>query len=412
MNPSVRWLSFGTGVRVSGYAMVVTFFFLYLRNVYGLAYDEIGVLVALTGILPLAILPAAGLLADRVGRRRLLILSLMAEAAALLLLALAVDLRWLVGLLIFVTLVQTVGAVGSPAIPAYIADFAMGSERTMANTWVRIGGNLGFAVGVLVGGVLITAIGFVNVALFAGILILASAATLGIVLAPSPFEKGRTVAMLGATKRLSWMDSVVRSLRVLSRDRIFLLFCVAVALVEITADQLVVIDPLYVNTVLSLPYTLVGAGLAINGVIVAVGQAPMTRIAIGHHHTKILAVGAVLYAVGFLLLGLPAVLGIGILAIFALSTLVVTLGENLEAIPFTTLPSNLAPSPAEYGSYNGAFAALSGVGALLAPVIGGLVLVTFSSPIVVWGLLVLPTVPAILLLTYLTPRIPGRANYA
>jgi len=200
-------------------------------------------------------------------------------------------------------------------------------------------------------------------------------------------------------------------LRILAQDRIFLAFCAAVAFAELTADQWIVTDPLYVNTVLHVPYSLIGAGLAINGLIVVVGQAPMTRASLGHRHTALLGVGAVLYAAGFLLLGLPSVIAIGIIAAFFLSVVVVTLGENLESIPTSTFPSNAAP-PTEVGAYNGVFNAFSGVGSLLAPVLGGLVLATQAAPLAVWGLLVLPTIPALLLLAYITPRVSAKANLA
>ena len=192
MERSVRWLCVGTGVRVGGYSMVVSFFFLYLRNVYGLAYDEIGILVAITGILPLAILPSAGLLTDRVGRRRVFLVALLAEACALLLLSEAMQVRSLLGLLVFVTLLQTVGALGGPAVQAYVADLTQGSERTVAFTWVRVGGNLGFTVGVLSGGVLIGGIGFAAVTFFAGLLILTAVVILAILLEASPYERQRT----------------------------------------------------------------------------------------------------------------------------------------------------------------------------------------------------------------------------
>jgi len=91
---------------------------------------------------------------------------------------------------------------------------------------------------------------------------------------------------------------------------------------------------------------------------------------------------------------------------------VLTIGENLGSIPSTTLPSNLAPA-AEIGSYNGAFFAIVGLGWLLAPVLGGAVLAASSSPLVVWGVLVAPALPAgAILAFYVTPRLRAEANRA
>jgi hypothetical protein len=170
--------------------------------------------------------------------------------------------------------------------------------------------------------------------------------------------------------------------------------------------------PLYVNTVLHLPYAILGLGLALNGVLVVVAQAPTTRAALGHRHTTALYLGILLYVAGFLLLALVSVLPALLLAIFFAAVFVLTMGENVESIPATTLPSNLAP-PTEVGAYNGAFFAISGLGQVLAPTLGGIVLALTASPLETWGLLCVPAIPALLLLRlYVVPRIGSEPNRA
>jgi len=171
---NVRWLGLGAVVRATGVSLVLPFLVLYLRNVLAVGYVEIGLLVALTGVVPLLIVPFAGLLTDRVGRRRVFILALVAEAASVLGLSETMQVRSLVGVLVLASVVQVVGTIAGPAISAYVADFTQGSDRTMGYTWVRIGWNVGFTVGVFGGGVLIGFIGFVDVALVAGVVLLVS----------------------------------------------------------------------------------------------------------------------------------------------------------------------------------------------------------------------------------------------
>jgi MFS family permease len=74
-----------------------------------------------------------------------------------------------------------------------------------------------------------------------------------------------------------------------------------------------------------------------------------------------------------------------------------------------TLPSNLAPS-SERGSYNGAFNTLAGIGGIFAPLAGGLALSASGNPLLVWGVLALPTIPAIAIFLWLGRRIPKAAN--
>ncbi|MGD0249899.1 MAG: MFS transporter [Thermoplasmata archaeon] len=414
MDHNVRWLGFGAVVRATGVSLVLPFLVLYLRNVLEVGYAEIGLLVALTGVTPLLVVPFSGLLTDRIGRRRVFLSALVAEAGAILGLSEAMRAHTLVGVLVLATAVQVVGTIAGPAISAYVADFAEGSDRTMGYTWVRIGWNVGFTVGVFTGGVLIGFVGFVEVALLAGGVLLVSTGFLALFLDPSPYDLRRTAAsaaaapVVGATRSGSMRDS----LTILARDRPFLALCGAVALAELTVGQWGTIFPLYVNTVLGIPYAILGAGLALNGLVVVFGQAPMTRASLGHRHTSLFLLGLAGYAGGFLLFGIVGQWSLALIPAFFVVVFVLTIGENLGSIPTTTLPSNLAPAT-EIGAYNGVFFAIVGLGQLLAPALGGAVIAASSSPLVVWTILVAPSLPAgAILALYVTPRLRAEANRA
>ncbi|HTP55570.1 MAG TPA: MFS transporter [Thermoplasmata archaeon] len=415
MERSIRWMGLGGIIRATGVSLVLPFLVLYLRRVLDLGYTEIGVLVALTGVVPLLIVPFAGLLTDRIGRRRLFLLSLAGEAGSFLALAGAMRLESLVGVLVLATTVQIVGTIGGPALSAYVADFTEGSDRTMGFTWLRIGWNVGFTIGVLAGGVLIGFVGFVWVAFGAGVVLLGSTSLLAAVLDPSPYDRRRAAAAsVGARVEPTAAPSasVRRSLEILARDRPFLALCAVVALSELTIGQWATIFPLYVNTVLGLPYALLGAGFALNGLIVVFGQAPMTRAAAGRRHTSLFVGGVAAYAVGFFLFGVVGQYSLFLVPMFFAVVFVLTIGENLTSIPMSTLPSNLAP-PTEIGAYNGAFFALIGIGQLLAPAVGGAVVATGAAPLAVWSALVAPSVPAGLILAlYVTPRLRDAPNRA
>ena len=415
MERNIRWMGLGGIIRATGVSLVLPFLVLYLRRVLDLGYTEIGVLVALTGVVPLLIVPFAGLLTDRIGRRRLFLLSLAGEAGSFLALAGAMRLESLVGVLVLATTVQIVGTIGGPALSAYVADFTEGSDRTMGFTWLRIGWNVGFTIGVLAGGVLIGFVGFVWVAFGAGVVLLGSTSLLAAVLDPSPYDRRRAAAAsVGARVEPTAAPSasVRRSLEILARDRPFLALCAVVALSELTIGQWATIFPLYVNTVLGLPYALLGAGFALNGLIVVFGQAPMTRAAAGRRHTSLFVGGVAAYAVGFFLFGVVGQYSLFLVPMFFAVVFVLTIGENLTSIPMSTLPSNLAP-PTEIGAYNGAFFALIGIGQLLAPAVGGAVVATGAAPLAVWSALVAPSVPAGLILAlYVTPRLRDAPNRA
>ncbi len=414
MESNVRWLALGAVIRASGMSLVAPFFFLYLRNVLALGYVDIGLLVAVTGVVPLALAPFAGLLTDRVGRRRVILVSLLVEAGALLLVAPAMQARWLLGILVLVTLVQTVGSIAGPAISAYVADFVSGSDRTTGYTWVRIGWNVGFTLGVLFGGVLIGLLGFIPVALLAGSVLVAGTTFLTVALDPSPYDRGRPSrgGPPASATFLARPGSIRASARRLARDRPFLALCAAVGLASLTLGQWSVTFPLYVNSVLGVPYAVLGIGLSLNGLLVVFGQSATTRASLGHRHTSLLIVGSALYGGSFLLLGASGLLSAAVVPLFFAVVVVLTFGENLGSIPMTTLPSNLAP-PSDIGAYNGTFQAIVGVGQVLAPTLGGLVLATGAAPIVVWAALCAPMAPALLVVgLYVEPRLDRTANRA
>jgi MFS family permease len=169
--------------------------------------------------------------------------------------------------------------------------------------------------------------------------------------------------------------------------------------------------PLYLGSVLGLPTVVVGVALALNGLVVVVGQNQVTKWATGHMHTSAANVAVLLYSVSYLMLG---AIGLGkfggvVVAVIMLAIVVLTFGENFGAIPMMTMPSNLAP-PTEIGSYNGAFWVFPGAGFVFAPALGGFALSVTSNTLLAWVLMMIPAVPAVFLFARLGKRLPRKAN--
>lgn len=412
MNRNIRWLGSGAGVRALGMSLIAPFLALYFRNVLGLPYFEIGAIIVVVAIAPLIVSPFSGLLTDRFGRRPLIRIALALEASAMLLTAASLAVGLLPAVVASFAAVGTMGALAGPAISAYVADFASGSDRTMGFTWVRVGWNAGFTIGVFLGGGLIGLIGFVNVALAAGVVLACGAVFIGLGLDPSPYDLDRARGRSpGNVPRTPVPGTIKQSLQILAHDRTFLILCIAGALATLTASQWSTTFPLFVNTILGIPYLLLGIGLAINGLIVVFGQTITTQLSLGQRHTTLLMLGTVLYAVAFLMLGAFGLVGVAVVGAFFASVVILTVGENLMSIPTTTLPSNLAPT-SEVGSYNGAFNALTGIGSVLASLFGGFVLSLTGNVFLIWVILVIPAIPAVLLTRWVGDRLPPGANRA
>jgi MFS family permease len=404
----VRILAVGVAIRTFGAALYNPFLALFLYSVLHVGYLEIGAIFVVVGGIQLPFGLAGGLWTDRVGRRKLIILGLATEAVLTATLAYAFDIRSLVLAVVSAAVGGALLAATGAAFSAYIADWTSGSGRTRAFTLYRITFNAGFAAGAALGGILVEFVGFTGAVVFASIIIAGATAFVLAFIPPSPFDqriRDGARAPDASAREPARNRSLRESLSVVSRDRVALLAAVGFALVYLTSSQWNVTFGLFSHNKLGISYTLLGIGFALNGVIVVVGQSLTTESLIGRRHTTIGILGGALYAGAYLVLGASALGAILPNVFFLVCVLVLTVGENVEAIPTSTLPSNLAPA-GEVGSYNGAFTMfLSGAG-LAAIFVGGAVLSAVSNPLLEWVLLVLPVIPGVVLLRIAGRRIP------
>jgi MFS family permease len=413
MERNLRLLTIGFAIRTFGAAIYNPFLALFLYAILHVSYLEIGIIIVGLGLVQLPFGLVGGLWTDRVGRHRLIMLSLAVETVTTGALAYGFDIRSL-ALCIAVAAVggSVISATGA-AFSSYIADLTKGSERTLGFTWYRIGFNAGFAAGVAVGGTLVAFVGFVDAVVVAAVIIGVAGTFVLVTLAPSPYDlalrEGRAPVPDAPTS--GPQRSFRESFRLLAGDRVALLTLFALGLVALTADQWNVTFSLFVHNKLGISYGILGIGLAMNGLVVVFGQSFTTHRVLGVRHTSIAILGGIFYAVAFLVLGIAALWMIVPVVLFFVATVVLTFGENLESIPQATLPSNLAPA-GEVGAYNGAFNMAWGAASMGATFFGGAVLQTIGNPLLEWGLLVIPAIPGMILLRVAARRIPSGIDRA
>jgi len=416
VNRNIRLLTFGVAVRMLGNALYGPFIALFLHNVLNVGYVELGLIIVFIGGIQIPFGVLGGLVTDRMARKTLMVIGLASEATATAFLAYAFAVNSLTIAIAAATIGGSIGAMCGPAFSAYIADFAEGSQRTRGFTLYRIGFNAGFAAGVALGGLFIAVIGFAGGVAIAAVIIAGATGILYAFLEPSvrdregPRESAPAVPAASSSAPAP-RRTLAESMRILARDRVALEVALAFLLASFVMAQWAIIFPLYVHNILGVSYSILGVGLALNGIVVVVGQSATTESVIGWRHTSIGLLGLVLYGVAFLGLGAAGLLNTLPVVVFFASVVVLTIGENLIAIPQSTLPSNLAPKE-EVGSYNGAFNAFSGIGFLTATLAGGVVLSLITNPLLIWAILLVPAVPAIVLLRHAGGRIPAQVNRA
>jgi len=416
VNRNIRLLGVGVAIRMLGNAIYGPFLALFLVNVLHLSYVDVGIIIVGVGVLQLPFGFLGGLLTDRWGRRNLILVGLAAEAVATAGLAYSFSLESLPGAILAALVGGIITSAAGPATSAYIADFAEGTERTRGFTFYRIGFNAGYSVGVTLGGILISFVGFAGAVATAAAVVGSGAVLLFLTLDPSPREASRTapVAPPATTDPLGPRPpapTMRESLRMLAKDRVALELLAAFLLGGVVVGQWGITFPLYVHNVLGISYSLLGIGLALNGLVVVFGQQATTESVLGRRHTSIAIGGILLYAAAFLGLGLAGLVAFVPTVVFFAAVVVITFGENLVTIPAATLPSNLAPQ-GEVGAYNGLFSAAAGGGGLAAILVGGVVLSLTADPLVIWLFLVAPAVPSVLLFRHAATRLPRAVDTA
>lgn len=361
--PATFWWLWG-GVLVNRLAgFVVPFLALYLTRQRGFTPAQAGVAVAVFGAGVVASGPVSGLLADRVGRRRVMLAGL--GGGGLLAIALGfLEARPL--LLGAAFLLGFVGELYRPPMHAAVGDVVAPAERARAFGLLYWAANLGVAVGLVLAGAvadrslraLFVGDGLTSLA-FGAMIFLRVPET-----RPAP-SGGRAPRATAGELLAAWADPTFA--RLLGLYLAFLLVFM----------QLLVTLPLDMGAK-GLSPGAYGLAMAVNGALIVVLQPLAAPVLRRLDPARVLAAGALLAGVGF---GLNAVART--LPAYAAAVAVWTLGEIGSLPVASALAVELAPAHLR-GRYQGAASSCWGIANLAAPTVGTLVLGRLGAP-ALWG---------------------------
>lgn len=151
----------GQLMNVFGSGLVYPFATVYFHLEIGIALSLVG-LGLLANNVALAVATAVGgYLADRIGRKPVMVASMAGNAVTLSAYAVVTDLAALIdpldpagGFIIIATLAGLTGGLYTPAGAAYTADLTAGKDRDRAYSLLKVANNVGFGMGFVVGGLL------------------------------------------------------------------------------------------------------------------------------------------------------------------------------------------------------------------------------------------------------------------
>jgi MFS family permease len=362
--PRQFWLLFaGMLISAGGGSMVWPFLTIIVRQRLGIPLTTIGLLLALRSGSSLITTLVAGPVADRLGRKGVMVTSLFVSTLMYLAMSLATSLPAWAILMVASGALNPLFRVGSNTM---VADLLTPNRRADAYALIRINDNVGVAIGPAVGGFL-AAVSY-DWAFYA-----AASASVAFGLLVLFFV---TETLPSPGKELGEEDANGGYGRLL-RDRRFLAFCSVSTLAVVPSALFFVLLPVYGKEQFGVVESQYGFVMATNAAMVVLFQYAITRGTKRFPPLTVMAAGSLFYALG---VGSVA-LGTGF-AHFWLSVVILTIGEMLLVPTGTMLAANLSP-PDMRGRYMGFYGLTWMVGIGLGPVIGGF-LNDQIGPVAIW----------------------------
>jgi MFS family permease len=320
----------GEAVQSLGFGIAVPYMTLYLTGPVGITATQTGVMMLVWTVVSLGGQPLGGVLADRIGRRPVMIGGLAGAGVSAAGLALVTSF-WQV---IVVTVAWgTFNSIFEPAAGAYVADVVEPGLRTEAFGLWHVMANAGFAVGPPVGALVIWLTSMRTTYLLAGLAILGYLVIAFRSLPESRPETGEE-------------ESPARFREAL-RDRLLLILAIGTAMATFSYAFFEEALPVFLHEERGLAVVTWGLVLGINPILVTLFQYPISRWAARRSSRSVLAMGAVLQGSALALLLPFTTIGALIVAV-----VVLTAGEMLIAPVSSAVSAELAPERLR-GSYQG-----------------------------------------------------------
>ncbi len=360
-------LALGWFVSAMGFSVSLPFISIYFHGEAGMSIAAVGLVFGLMAIVRSVFQAVGGELADHVPRTRLLLYSQLARAGTFVLMTAAVHFSWPIWVIVATLMLNaSFGAVFQPTANALITDILPPEKRMDGFAICRAGMNLGWAVGPALGG-LLAAYAFSLLFAISSVITLASCVIYGLFLNVS--ATGRTTEAFKFSHILT-----------VASDRPMLTHCVLFFLLSLVIAQLIAPFSIYVVDILFISKPHLGLLYTFNGLLVATFQLPVTRLASRFKLTDQLILGALLYGIGYALVGWRHT-ALQLIPVIIL----VTFAEIIVSPPAATLTSRLAP-PESMGRYMGIFGFFSASGWSFGPLYGGMIIQYLGQwPAICWA---------------------------
>lgn len=327
--PSKFWVLVAASFidRVGG-TLVFPFFALYITRRFHVGMTEAGYLFAIFAFSGLIGNMIGGALADKFGRKQMVIFGLIFSALSSLSMGLVDDLA------VFYALAAVSGLlsdIAGPAHQAMIADILPEKQRAEGFGLMRVTANLAWIIGPTIGGLLAAQSYLLLFVLDA----ITSTITAGIVFRLIPETKPEPAA--GKAPESIWQTVI--GYRVVLRDWGYLGFLLASMLMLVVYQQMYNTLSVYLRDVHGVPEQGYGLLLSLDAGMVVLLQFWTTRRVKNRPPMLMMALGTAFYLVGFTMYGFVSTYFLFVVAIF-----IITIGEMIVMPVSQALAAHFAPT--------------------------------------------------------------------
>jgi MFS family permease len=342
--------------RLGGF-LLFPFFALYITKKFGVGMTEVGILFALFSVSSFVGSMLGGALTDRLGRKGMLIFSLVTTSLSSLIMGLVNSLE------VFYLLALLSGVftdTGGPAQQAMVADLLPEHKRAEGYGIIRVAFNVSAAVGPAIGG-LLAAWSYLSLFVTDAVI---SLITAGLVVAILPETKPEVQPGVPQESMSGTFSGYLRVLR----DGTFMLFILACIFMGLVYTNMAATLGVYLRDVHGIPESGYGMILSLNAIMVVLFQFWITRRIQGKPPLMMMALGTFLYAIGFAMYGF-----VSAYVLFLLAMVVITIGEMVVAPVSQALVAKFAPEDMR-GRYMAVFGISWGIPFAVGPLLAGLIL--------------------------------------
>ena len=352
--------------RLGGF-MLYPFFALYLTQKFDIGMSTVGLLFGVFSISGMVGNALGGAIADRMGRKTVIIFSLVLSSLS----ALGMGFAPTLGIFIaVVVLVGTLSSIGHPAHEAVVADLLPQEKRAEGYGIIRVVFNLAVIIAPPIAGLLI-ANSYLTLFLVDAVISLISAAIVIVALPETKPQAGEGVKPESMRQTFAGYGRVFK-------DTPFLAFIAVTVMMTLVYMNMNSTLGVYLRDQHGLPEVRYGWLLSINAIIVVLFQFWVTRRLEKYKPLLMMAAGSLLYAIGFAMYGF-----IPTFALFVVAMIIITVGEMVVSPFQQSLVASFAPE-----DMRGRYMAVSGlswsISFTVGPYLAGLILDS-ANPSLLWA---------------------------